>query len=194
MPKFVSQCVAQLAGFDAIVRAVYILSIIPVVKTYPMFSRSFQIIAFLSLALLAHKPAACGLHGIYLDPDEFGVVGGTFIRMAGLAPGEPVFKVKHRSMAKVALGAESEVRIEYERPWLSRDVRMELVGTAGVSLETDSIALDRLDGEVKVRFSLDKPGFNNIKIKVSGLHKGKPVERSSVIYIQAKKALAKAGN
>lgn len=139
------------------------------------------------LVIFVQKASACGLHGIYIDPNEFGVIGGAAIRMVGLAPPEPVFKITHRSMAKVALGEESNITVEYERPWFSRDVRMELTSTGGVSLEQSSIELDSFDGVVNVRFSLDKPGYNNIKLKVTGIHKGEQVERSSVIYVQAKK-------
>jgi len=156
-----------------------------------MIRRIASLALLFCLSLVAHKPLACGAHDIYINPGEFGLIGGTVIRLAGLAPPEPVFKIKHRSMARAELGSESDITIEYDRPWFSKDVRMELSSTDGVTLKEKTIELDKFDGSVDVSFTLDKPGFNNIKIKVSGLHKGEVVQRSSVIYIQAKKSVAK---
>jgi hypothetical protein len=56
------------------------------------------------------------------------------------------------------------------------------------------IELDDFDGLVKFNFSLEKPGYNTIRLKVIGVHKGEEVAHSSVIYVQAKKSVAQTGN
>ena len=46
---------------------------------------------------------------MYIDPDNLGFFGGAVVRMAGLAPPEPVFELEFPSMAKAVIGEESEV-------------------------------------------------------------------------------------
>lgn len=136
----------------------------------------------------AQASYACGnAFHLYLDPEEYGVVGGTLIRLAGLAPPEPVFKLKHQAVAKVVLGENQELVIDYKRPWFSSDVKLSLVSSKGIKLEEEAIELEDVDGKVTVKYSLHDKGYNTIKMKMSGTHKGKKVERSSVVYIQAKK-------
>ncbi|BFM17735.1 hypothetical protein R50073_39180 [Maricurvus nonylphenolicus] len=156
-----------------------------------MFKHILSFTLLFNLVFAAQNAAACGAHNFYLNPDEYGVIGGTFIKLAGLAPPEPVFKVKHVPMTKVTLGVESEITVDYERPWFSSDVRIQLSSSAGVSLAEEIIDLDDYDGSVKVNFSLEKPGYNTIRVKVIGVHKGEEVAYSSVIYVQAKKSVAK---
>lgn len=49
---------------------------------------------------------------------------------------------------------------------------MQLSSSAGVNLTDEIIHLDQYDGSVKVNFSLEKPGYNTIRMKVIGVHKG----------------------
>lgn len=158
-----------------------------------MFKKLLPLALLVNLSLTTQVAVACGAHNFYLNPDEYGLIGGTVIKLVGLAPPEPVFKVKHVPMTKVMLGVESEITVEYERPWFSSNVRMQLSSSSGVSLMDDVVELDDFDGTVKVNFSLEKPGYNTIRVKVVGVHKGEEVAHSSVIYIQAKKSVAKAG-
>lgn len=137
--------------------------------------------------LLPHNAAACGLHSLYLDPDQMGFFGGAAVRLAGLAPPEPVFKIKHPPMKRVPVGEMSAVSIEYDRPWFSSDVKIQLSSSSGVKLEEKSFELNDFDGAVKVNFSLEKDGYNTIMVKVSGTHKGEKVVKSSMIYIRASK-------
>lgn len=156
-----------------------------------MLKNLLSLVLLVNFTLIAHSTAACGAHNFYLNPDEYGLIGGTFIKLVGLAPPEPVFKVKHIPMTKVTLGVQSEITVEYERPWFSNNVRMQLSSSAGVSLAEEIIELNDYDGSVKVNFALEKPGYNTIRVKVIGVHKGEEVASSSVIYVQAKKSVAK---
>jgi hypothetical protein len=153
-----------------------------------MLKKLLSITAFFYLALISHQTTACADH-LYLNPDDYGVVKRTALRWVGLVAPEPVFKLKHPSVAKATPGETSEITIEYERPWLSRNVHMELKSTSGIKLMDKSIALDDFDGTVKIRYLLEKPGYNSITINLNGEHKGQGVANYRVIYIQAKKIL-----
>lgn len=151
-----------------------------------MFKHILAVALCLNLMLTAQLASACGNH-FYLNPDQLGFIGGAAIRLAGLAPPEPVFKVKHPPIAKILLDTQSEITIEYNRPWRSRNVRMQLSSSSGVTLEEKDIELTDYDGQGTVHFSLERAGYNTISIKVVGAHKGEQVASSSVIYVQAKK-------
>ena len=152
-----------------------------------MVRKLFTIAVLFYLALVSSQAAACFNH-FYLNPDNYGVIKGTAIKLAGLAPPEPIFKLKHPPVAKATLGEEAEITVEYKRPWRSSNVYMELKSTNGIRLIDDSIALEEFDGSVKLRYSLEKAGLNSITIKVNGEHKGQNVSNSRMIYIRAKPA------
>jgi hypothetical protein len=151
-----------------------------------MLHKLLSIAVFSYLALISNQTIACGNH-LYFNPDDFGVIGRVAIRLAGLAAPEPVFKLKHPSVAKAIRGEKSEITIEYERPWFSSNVHIQLTSSNGIKLMDKSIALEDFDGTVKIHYLLEKPGYNNITIQVNGEHKGQSVVDSRVIYIQAKK-------
>ena len=159
----------------------------------PMVQRFISIAIAFYLALVSSQVAACFNH-FYLNPDNYGVVKGTAIKLAGLAPPEPVFKLKHPPVAKATLGEESEITVEYKRPWRSSNVYMKLKSTSGIRLIDNSIALEEFDGLVKVRYSLEKAGLNSITIQVNGEHKGQSVTSSRMIYIRANPASIKANS
>ena len=156
----------------------------------------FKTAISLSFALLlaSQQALACGYH-MYLDPEQYGFIGGTVIKMAGLAPPEPAFKIEHPPTTKVSVGEEAAITISYNRPWRSENVKISLTGTSNIELLQDELALEELEGEVTARFKLLGPGYNSIKIAVSGDHKGQPVVQHSIIYVGARsnaEALAKA--
>lgn len=159
----------------------------------PMVQRLISIAIAFYLALVSSQVAACFNH-FYLNPDNYGVVKGTAIKLAGLAPPEPVFKLKHPPVAKATLGEESEITVEYKRPWRSSNVYMQLKSTSGIRLIDNSIALEEFDGLVKVRYSLEKAGLNSITIQVNGEHKGQSITNSRMIYIRANPASIKANS
>lgn len=150
-----------------------------------MVQKLLSIAVLCYLALVSSHAAACFNH-FYVNPDNYGPIKGTAIRLAGLAPPEPIFKLNHPPVAKAMLGENSEITIEYERPWRSDNVTMELKSTSGIKLLDESIALEDFKGSVKVRYSLEKAGLNSITIKVSGEHKGESVSGSRMIYVRAK--------
>ncbi len=158
-----------------------------------MVRRLFTIAVLFYLALVSSQAAACFNH-FYLNPDNYGVIKGTAIKLAGLAPPEPIFKLKHPPVAKATLGEEAEITVEYKRPWRSSNVYMELKSTSGIRLIDDSIALEEFDGAVKVRYSLEKVGLNSITIKVNGEHKGQNISNSRMIYIRANPTTIEANN
>lgn len=156
-----------------------------------MVRKLFTIAVLFYLALVSSQAAACFNH-FYLNPDNYGVIKGTAIKLAGLAPPEPIFKLKHPPVAKATLGEEAEITVEYKRPWRSSNVYMELKSTSGIRLIDNSIALEEFDGSVKLRYSLEKAGLNSITIKVNGEHKGQNVSNSRMIYIRANPASIEA--
>lgn len=158
-----------------------------------MLKKLLSIAVSFYLALISSHAAACAGH-LYLNPDNFGVMGNLAIKLAGLAPPEPIFKLKHPPLAKATLGEESEITVEYERPWFSKDVHMQLKSSNGITLIDKYVALDDYDGTLKIRYLLEKPGHNSIKIQVNGVHKGQSVISSRVIYIQPKKSSTETHN
>jgi hypothetical protein len=158
-----------------------------------MFQKFLSITILFYLGFVSSQAAACGNH-FSLNPDNFGVIRGAAIRLAGLAPPEPVFKLKHPPVAKAILGENSEITIEYERPWRSKNVHMQLKSTSGIKLNDKSIALDDFDGSIRIRYSLETAGFNSITMQVNGEHKGQSIFSRRVIYVQAKKTSIEANN
>ena len=76
-----------------------------------MLKKLLSIAVSFYLALISSHAAACAGH-LYLNPDNFGVMGNLAIKLAGLAPPEPIFKLKHPPLAKATLGEESEITVD----------------------------------------------------------------------------------
>ena len=144
------------------------------------------LVAFASfwLGLASTRVLACGAH-MYIDPNNLGFFGGAVVRMAGLAPPEPVFELEFPSMAKAVIGEESEVVVNYSRPFFSKNVRLELKGTSNVQLHLKEILLEERKGSVTIPYQLTGTGFDQITLTVSGEHKGENVRESGRIYLRA---------
>jgi len=127
------------------------------------YKRHLSVITATLLMGISNHVLACGNH-LYMDPSQYGFLGRTAIKLAGLSASEPIFKITHPSMAKVEIGAESQLVIEYDRPWRSDNVELTISSTKGIRLPIKRIELDDLDGEVKLPFLLTKSGYNSIAI------------------------------
>jgi hypothetical protein len=141
----------------------------------------------LTLSLFATHANACADH-FYLNPDEAGFFAGALIKMAGLAPPEQAFKVKHPPLSAVVIGEHSEITIKYKRPWFSKNVRVHFAGTKNVELLDEEIALTDYQGAVTARFRLKGKGFDAITVTVSGEHKGEILRYSSRVNVMARHA------
>ena len=142
-------------------------------------------LAFIWIPLLPASVLACGFH-FTLNPDDYGVVGGTVVRMAGLAPPEPVFELEHPAMAKTLIGEKSEITVNYSRPFFSKNVVLKVSGTSNIQLFQEAIELDDRSGTVSIPYQLSGSGFDSITLTVSGEHKGEVVREVARIYIRAK--------
>jgi hypothetical protein len=71
-----------------------------------MLQKCLSMAVFFYLALISHQASACDDH-FYLNSDDFGVVKGAVLRLAGLVAPEPVFKLKHSPVEKAMLGEAS---------------------------------------------------------------------------------------
>lgn len=136
------------------------------------------------LALASAQAMACGDH-LYFNPEEMGFFGGAVVRMVGLAPPEPVFKLEHPSISKAIIGESNKVTVRYSRPFFSKNVRMELKGTGNVQLAKEDILLEERNGSVTIPYQLSGNGFNQITVTVIGEHKGEIVRESGRVYIRA---------
>ena len=136
------------------------------------------------LTLASTQALACGAH-MYINPDNLGFFGGAVVKMAGLAPPEPVFKLEHPSMAKAVIGQDSEVIINYSRPFFAKNVRMELKGTSNVDLSQEEFLLEEREGSVVIPYQLTGTGFDQITVTVVGEHKGEMVRETRRVYIRA---------
>jgi hypothetical protein len=138
------------------------------------------------IALLAPvRAVACANH-IYFDPDQFGFFGGAVVRMAGLAPPKPVFELEHPLMIKAVIGDESEVTINYSKPFFSKNVSLVLQGTSNVRLLKDVILLEDRSGSISIPYQLGGSGYDSITLTISGEYKGEMVRQRGQIYIRAK--------
>lgn len=144
----------------------------------------FSIAASFGLLLHAQQSIACGMH-LYFNPDDYGPVGGSVIRMAGLAPPEPAFKIKHAPTTKAIIGEQSEILVNYERPWRSKHVKLKITGTKNIELIDTDLALEDREGAIPVRFKLVGKGYNNLTLIVSGEHKGETLSYYSKIFVGA---------
>ncbi|MEM9255235.1 MAG: hypothetical protein AAGA91_07295 [Pseudomonadota bacterium] len=148
------------------------------------------VIVWLLAPLLSIAPVstlACANH-LYFNPDELGFLGAAVVRLAGLAPPEPVFELKHPAMAKSSIGEQSEVMVSYARPFFSKDVRLEVSGTRNVSLDVDVVPLIDREGVVTIPYEVTGTGFDTITLTVVGQHKGKTVRQVGRMYVSAKPA------
>jgi hypothetical protein len=141
----------------------------------------------LTLSLFATQANACADH-FYFNPDKAGFFTGALIRMAGLAPPEQAFKVKHPPLSAVVVGEDSVITINYKRPWFSKNVRLHFAGTRNVEMLDEEIELTDYQGAVTARFRLKGRGFDAITVTVSGEHKGEVLRYSSRVNVMAKHA------
>ena len=149
-----------------------------------MARKSIFLMAYLILALGPVKALACAGH-LYLDPDKMGFFGGAMVRMAGLAPPEPIFELEHVEMAKAVVGEESEIVVEFARPFFSKDVRLTVSGTENIKILDEDFPLDERAGTVRIRFETLSSGFETMRFTVSGQHKGETVREFGRIYISS---------
>ena len=144
-------------------------------------------------ATLAPVSAIACQHHLYLNPDDYGFFGGAVVRMAGLAPPEPVFDLEYPTMAKAVVGDDSVISFSYTRPFFAKDVRLELKGTSNVQLLQEEFALDDRSGIISIPYELTGRGYDVITLIVSGKHKGEIVRESGQIYIRAASQSTKEG-
>ncbi len=155
-----------------------------------MTRNRLTVLLCLLLGLAPARVLACAGH-MYINPDNLGFFGGAVVRMAGLAPPEPVFKLEHPAMAKAKVGEDSEIIVTYSRPFFSDNVRLELQGSTNVQLPVTDIPLEERDGTVAITYQLSGSGFDQITLTVSGEHKGEIVRESTRIYLRADEEPAK---
>lgn len=137
----------------------------------------------LTAPLLSVKASACANH-MYLNPNDYGMVGGAMLRLAGLAAPEPVFDLQYTPMASSVIGESNEIVVNYSRPFFADDVRLELKGTSNVELSADYFALEKRSGAVRINYKLTDSGFDRITLTVIGEHRGKTVREVGQIYLR----------
>ena len=146
-------------------------------------SRKLSALIVIATMIFTEISLACDEH-FYLEPEDYNPLISALINLTGLSSPEAIFQVKHPQVAHAQVGQQSEMFLEYERPWFSRNVTMQLKSTPGIRLLDQTAKLDEYSGRVKVRYVLEKLGFNNIKIQVTGTHRGRSALSSKIIYIQ----------
>jgi hypothetical protein len=141
--------------------------------------------AYLAFAflLLTQQASACAGH--FYGFDRSSLLDRS--TLAGRSSIEPVFKLKHPPMTKVAPGEEHEVVVEYKRPKLSEGVTIAFTSTGGIQLQDKSLVLKDYEGAIKVRYTHNQGNYNSINLKVTGTHNGEVVNRSSVIYVRTQR-------
>ena len=144
--------------------------------------------ASLCLGLVSMQTSACGNHMFGSGNMSF---GEAIMSYRSKAP-KRTFNLTHPLIAKVTLGEESEVLIDYERPWLSKDVTVTLTGTENVELIDSEMDLAEYNGTIRARFVLTDDNFDAITVVVSGEHNGDTVSQSSKIYVRTKRPANKA--
>ena len=138
-----------------------------------------------ALAFLVAAPAsACGNH-FYFDPDDAGFFGRALIKVAGLAPPEKVFRVEHVPAIAVPMDEESNVTLDYKRPWFSEQVQIKLTASKNIELLDSVFELDDFSGRVMPRFRLKGAGMNMITVTVSGKHRGEFHRYQTGLYVRA---------
>ncbi|MEM1110267.1 MAG: hypothetical protein AAGI11_00045 [Pseudomonadota bacterium] len=137
------------------------------------------------MAALAPAPLwACAAH-LTINPDELGFFGGAMVRMAGLAPPEPVFDLEHPAMVRAGIGERSELVVNYERPYFSKNVRLKVTGSRNVNLHSQELQLDDRKGTFTIPYELSGSGYDTITLTVSGEHKGEVVTEVGRVYVRA---------
>lgn len=134
---------------------------------------------------LAMPASACGNH-LYLNPDNMGFLAGTMVRLSGLAPPEPVFKLDYKEMMHASVGEPSEVIVHFTRPFFSKNVKLQVGSSSRVKFQQEQFFLEERNGAITLPYEASKAGLSTITITVSGTHKGKTVSESSKIYISAR--------
>jgi len=142
----------------------------------------FSLLA-LCMALLPVRAMACAEH-LYFNPDEMGFFGGAMVRLAGLAPQKPVFELVHPAMARAVIGEDAEIAVEYSRPLLSKDVRLELRGTKNVELSEEPIELEHWEGSLSIPYQVSGAGFDSITLTIVGTVRGKEVKQVGRVYLR----------
>ncbi len=150
-----------------------------------MKNKAILVSICLCLVLLPGRLWACAAH-MGFNPDQFGPIGGAALRLAGLAPPKPVFELDHPATARSVLGENSEIVVNYSRPFFSSDVRIEVKGTGNIVLPQPSIPLDDREGTVTIPYQLVGAGYDAITLTVKGEHKGEMVQQVRRIYVRAK--------
>lgn len=137
----------------------------------------------MTLSLVSVQANACGNHMFGSGNMSF---GEAIMSYRSKAP-KRTFNLTHPLITKVTLGEQSEVAIDYERPWLSKDVTVTLSGTENVDLIDSEIELAEYSGTLHARFVLKEDNFDAITVVVSGEHNGETVSQSSKIYVRTKR-------
>ena len=149
------------------------------------FIKRFLLPLFILFTGVSASVFACYNH-MMINPDRFGVVGGTVARMAGILPPKPTFDIVHPSMKRTQIGEKSEIVVNYSRPIFSKNVQLKIRGTDNVTLELEEALLDDRAGFVVVGYTLAKgAAYESIIFTVSGEHGGEVVKQSSQIYLRA---------
>lgn len=149
-----------------------------------MARNTLFIVTCLCLSLASGRASACADH-FSLNPDDYGCFGGAAIRLAGLAPPEPVFDLEYPAMARAVIGAESSIDIKYSRPFLSDNVRLTLNGSNNVQLFQAEFSLEDRAGTLNIPCRLTGTGYDTITLTISGEHKGETVHESGRIYLHS---------
>lgn len=143
----------------------------------------------LAISLFSAQANACANH-FYFNPDNAGFFTGALIKMAGLAPPEQVFKVKHPPLSAVVIGEDSVITIDYDRPWFSKGVSMRFTGSRNVEMLDEDIVLTDYQGTVSACFRLNGRSFDGITVTVSGEHKGEVLSYTSRVHVMAKNTVS----
>ena len=140
---------------------------------------------YLGMSLLANYASACFFH---YGQGYGGFSGDQANPTAAFTAPEKIFSVKHPPTAVAIINEYSEITLEYDRPITSKNVSIQLTGSANVELLDQNIELIDFSGEITARFRLTGKGFDVITITVTGEHNGDSLRYSSRVYVRAKQA------
>lgn len=143
-----------------------------------------KILMMVCLALVPVRGLACEGH-LYFNPENMGFFGGAVARMAGLTPPEPVFELQHVDMVKAVVGQSSEIIVQFDRPFFSKDVRLQVKGSKNVLIKRGEYRLEEREGSITIPYEVVGVGFDTITLTVTGEHKGDTVRQSGRIYVSA---------
>ncbi len=145
----------------------------------------------LGLLMAAPQSFACGAH-FYINPDDLGFFGKAFVKVAGLAPPEKVFKIKHKAAMIVSEGEQGSLILSYDRPRFSKRARVQLDASKNIELSDEYYDLTELSGTINAGFPMQGTGMSMITVTVSGEHKGEFHSYRSQVYVRSKPAAAPA--